>query len=170
MVESGRMTRSTELCEMSRSCHSAIFSSAAWALARTTRARPQICSLPTGLRLCGIAELPRCSPPKGSSASRTSVRCRWRISSAICSSEAATIASVLTIMRVAVALDHLRGDGRGGEAQALADFLLRLQGRDARSCPRRRKFFRRPFAARLLRSEARCGGFRRTSWRLSGRR
>ena len=34
------------------------------ALARTTRARPQICSQLTGLRLCGIAELPRCSPPK----------------------------------------------------------------------------------------------------------
>ena len=26
------------------------------------RARPQICSQVTGLRLCGIAELPRCSP------------------------------------------------------------------------------------------------------------
>ena len=79
---------------MSRSCHSAIFSSAASEFARTTRASPQICSLETGLRLCGIAELPRCSPPKGSSASRTSVRCRWRISSATRSSDAATIASV----------------------------------------------------------------------------
>ena len=42
---------------MSRSCQSAIFSNAAPALARTTRARPQICSLDTGLRLhCGMAE------------------------------------------------------------------------------------------------------------------
>ena len=90
------MMRSTELWEMSRSCQSATFSNAAWALARTTRARPQICSQPTGLRLCGMAELPRCPLAKGSSASRTSVRCRWRISSAIFSSVAAMIASVAT--------------------------------------------------------------------------
>ena len=81
---------------MSRSCHSAIFSSAAVALPRNTRANPQICSQPTGLRLCGIAELPRCSPPNGSSASRTSVRCKWRISVAMRSSEAARMASAET--------------------------------------------------------------------------
>ena len=118
------MMRSTELCEMSRSCHSAIFSSAASEFARTTRASPQICSLDTGLRLCGIAELPRCSPPNGSSTSRTSVRCKWRISSATRSSDAATIASAETILRVAVALDHLRGDRRRRQAEPLADFLL----------------------------------------------
>ena len=33
---SGRMTRSAELWEMSRSCHSATSSSATWALPRTT--------------------------------------------------------------------------------------------------------------------------------------
>ncbi len=43
---------------MSRSCHSATFSSAAIALARTRRARPTICSQPIGLRLCGIADEP----------------------------------------------------------------------------------------------------------------
>ena len=58
MVESGRITRSTEECEISRSCHSATSSNAACTLARTTRARPQICSQVTGLRLCGMAELP----------------------------------------------------------------------------------------------------------------
>ena len=52
------MTRSTEECEISRSCQRATFSNAACALARTTRARPQICSQVTGLRLCGMAELP----------------------------------------------------------------------------------------------------------------
>ena len=55
MKVSGRMTRSTDECEMSRSCHSATFSSAAMALPRSSRARPQICSHPIGLRLCGIA-------------------------------------------------------------------------------------------------------------------
>ncbi len=40
---------------MSRSCHSATFSKAAWALPRNTRANPEICSLLIGLRLCGIA-------------------------------------------------------------------------------------------------------------------
>src|SRR6266567_2648 len=54
------MMRSTELCEISRSCQSAIFSNAACALARTTRAKPETCSQLTGLRLCGMAQLPRC--------------------------------------------------------------------------------------------------------------
>jgi len=37
---------------------------------------PEICSLVTGLRLCGMAEEPFCFSLKNSSASRTSVR--WR--------------------------------------------------------------------------------------------
>ncbi len=45
---------------MSRSCHSATSSSAAWALPRSTRARPASCSLRIGLRLCGIALEPFC--------------------------------------------------------------------------------------------------------------
>ena len=49
------MTRSAEEWEMSRSCQRAMFSKAAWALARTTRARPEICSLVMGLRLWGMA-------------------------------------------------------------------------------------------------------------------
>ena len=60
MKLSGRITRSTDECEMSRSCHSATFSIAACALARTRRARPQTCSHPIGLRLCGIADEPFC--------------------------------------------------------------------------------------------------------------
>ena len=47
---------------------------------RTTRARPVTFSVSTGLRLCGIDELPFWPSEKNSSASRTSVRCRWRIS------------------------------------------------------------------------------------------
>ena len=47
--------RSTDECEMSRSCQSATFSSAGVTAARTTRASPQRFSLSTGLRLCGIA-------------------------------------------------------------------------------------------------------------------
>ncbi len=70
------------------------FSNATCALARTTRARPQICSLVMGLRLCGIADEPFCFSLKNSSASRTSVRWRWRISVAILSSVPAMTASV----------------------------------------------------------------------------
>ena len=66
---------------MSRSCHRATFSTAAWALPRSTRARPVMRSVVIGLRLWGIALEPFCCPARnGSSASRTSVRCRWRIS------------------------------------------------------------------------------------------
>ena len=51
---------------MSRSCHSATFSSAAWALPRSTRASPEIRSLLIGLRLCGIALEPFCPARNGS--------------------------------------------------------------------------------------------------------
>ena len=40
IVVSGAMTRSTEECEMSRSCHSATFSSAGTTAERTTRGEP----------------------------------------------------------------------------------------------------------------------------------
>ena len=77
---------------MSRSCQSGTFSSPGVTAARTTRASPQIRSDSSGLRLCGIALEPFCPCVNGSSASRTSVRCRWRISVAIFSHVAATIA------------------------------------------------------------------------------
>ena len=51
-------------------------------------------SLSTGLRLCGMAEEPFWPAEKYSSASPTSVRCRWRISVASRSSELATTPSV----------------------------------------------------------------------------
>ncbi len=95
MKLSGRITRSTEECEMSRSCQRAMFSSAAIALLRINRARPVICSQPIGLRLCGMAEEPFCPLANGSSTSPISVFCRPRISSANFSSEAAVIASAV---------------------------------------------------------------------------
>ena len=48
----------------------------------------------TGLRLCGIADEPFWPSEKNSSASSTSVRCRWRISIASRSIEEATTPSV----------------------------------------------------------------------------
>ena len=55
-------------------------------------------SVSTGLRLCGMAEEPFWPSEKNSSASSTSVRCRWRISVASRSSEEATTASVAKYM------------------------------------------------------------------------
>ena len=52
----------------------------------------------TGLRLCGIAEEPFWPSEKNSSASSTSVRCRWRISVASRSTEDATTPSVAKYM------------------------------------------------------------------------
>ena len=78
---------------MSRSCQSATFSSAGTTCERTSRARPVKFSDSTGLRLCGMADEPFCSGAKYSSASRTSLRCRWRISSARRSTELAMTAS-----------------------------------------------------------------------------
>ena len=93
-VASGAMTRSTEEWEMSRSCHSATFSSAGTTAERTRRARPVRFSLKTGLRLWGIAEEPFWPAAKGSSASRTSLRCKCRISVARRSTELAITARV----------------------------------------------------------------------------
>ena len=104
---------------MSRSCHSATFSTAAWAFPRSTRARPQMRSLTIGLRLCGIALEPFCCPERnGSSASRTSVRWRWRISVASRSRPGAGERDRLQQRGVAVARDDLGRDRLGGEAQA----------------------------------------------------
>ena len=83
IVVSGPIFRSTELCEISRSCQSVTFSSAGTTAMRTRRANPVRFSVKTGLRLCGIAELPFCPFEKNSSASSTSVRCIWRISVAM---------------------------------------------------------------------------------------
>ena len=62
------------------------------------RANPVRFSDSTGLRLCGMAEEPFCFSEKNSSASSTSVRCRWRISVASRSIEDATTASVAKYM------------------------------------------------------------------------
>src|SRR5713101_1769161 len=102
------MMRSTDECEMSRSCHRATFSKAACAFERTTRARPQICSQVTGLRLCGMAEEPFCFSLKYSSASRTSVRCRWRTSGNLVQ-RAGDHGERSQVRGMTIALDDLRG-------------------------------------------------------------
>ena len=81
---------------MSRSCHSATSSSAGCTLPRITRDKPEICSQVIGFRLCGMADDPFCFSLKNSSASRTSVLCKWRISVAILSRVQATTASTAT--------------------------------------------------------------------------
>ena len=62
------------------------------------RASPVRFSVSTGLRLCGMAEEPFWPSEKNSSASSTSVRCRWRISVASRSTEEATTPSVAKYM------------------------------------------------------------------------
>ena len=118
------MMRSTLLWLMSRSCQRATFSRAATALPRSTRARPVSRSQVMGLRLCGMALLPFWPLVNGSSASSTSVRCRWRNSTAQRSMLAPTSASVVMKFGVDVALDNLRGDGRGAQAEFFADESL----------------------------------------------
>ena len=93
MKLSGRMTRSTEECEISRSCQSATFSIPTMPLARIVRAILVIRSDPIGLRLWGMAATLFGPRPNVSWTSPISVRCSPRISSAHFSSEAAIIAS-----------------------------------------------------------------------------
>ena len=134
---------------MSRSCHSATFSSAAIALARTSRARPVICSHPIGLRLCGIADEPFCPRPNGSSTSPISVFCSPRISSANFSSDAARIASAVISSACRSRWMTCDDDGRRREPERLADGAPRSTDRGARTCRRR------PTSCRRTRPRAR---------------
>ena len=81
-------------------------------------------SVSTGLRLCGIADEPFWPSEKNSSASSTSVRCRWRISIASRSIEEATTPSVAKIHGMAVARDDLGRDRLDGEPHLLGDMRL----------------------------------------------
>ena len=134
---SGTITRSTDEWLMSRSCQSATFSSAASAFARTSRARPVTCSQPTGLRLCGMAELPFWLSPNGSSTSRTSVFCSARTSVANVSRLAARIASVVITSAWRSRCSTCEAIGAGCEAQPRADRLLDRPAAGARTCPPR---------------------------------
>jgi hypothetical protein len=93
MKLSASTTRSAEEWEMSRSCQSATLSKPTCAFALTTRASPTTRSAVIGLRLCGIALEPFWPLAKGSSASSVSVFWSARISVAIDSAVAATVAS-----------------------------------------------------------------------------
>ena len=73
-----------------------------------------------GFRLCGIADEPFWPAVNGSSASRTSVRCRWRTSVACCSSVAPGERERGEELGVAVAVHDLRRRAlAAGEAQPL---------------------------------------------------
>ena len=88
--------RSAEEWLMSRSPHSATFSSAVTPCPRMSRASPHTRSDSSGLRLCGIDDDPASPSGNGSETSPISVRCRPLISVANFSSEAAISASVST--------------------------------------------------------------------------
>ena len=88
------------------------------------RARPVMFSVSTGLRLCGIADEPFWPSEKNSSASSTSVRCRWRISIASRSIDDATTPKCRKEHGVAVARDDLGRDRLDGKPHGLGDMRL----------------------------------------------
>ncbi len=88
------------------------------------RASPVTFSDSTGLRLCGIAEEPFWPSEKNSSASSTSVRCRWRISVASRSTEDGDDAERGEIHGVPVARDDLRRHRLDREPHRLGDMRL----------------------------------------------
>ncbi len=102
---------------MSRSCQRATFSKAIWALARTDAGEAgDLFAMVMGLRLCGMALEPFCFSEKNSSASRTSVRWRWRTLGGDLVERAGEDGEGGDVGGVAVALDDLRGDFDGAEA------------------------------------------------------
>ena len=118
------MTRSTEECEMSRSCHSATFSNAAWAL-RAHHAR-QAADLLAGDRIALVRH------------GRRSLLLFAEELFGLAHFGALQVANFggdlverggdhgqrREIVRVAIALDDLRGDGRDLQSQARADLLF----------------------------------------------
>ena len=88
------------------------------------RARPVRFSDSTGLRLCGIADEPFWPSEKNSSASSTSVRCRWRISVASRSIDAATTPERRKEHRVPVARNDLGRHRLDREPHGLGDMRL----------------------------------------------
>ena len=144
---------------MSRSCQRAMSSRPTWAFARSTRARPQMRSHTIGLRLCGIAEEPFCPAANGSSASRTSVRCRWRTSSGEPLERRADAGDRREQRRVAVAGHHLGGDVLAVEAER-----VQRRGLHARVGVRVRAHRARELADAHAVEGAACS---RTRWRRS---
>ena len=97
MKASGKTTRSQLLLVRSRSSHRGMFSKAGMSCARTTLARPQICSDLIGFLLWGMVDEPTCFLPKPSSTSAISVLCKVLISMKILSRVEATSAIQHTI-------------------------------------------------------------------------
>ena len=175
---SGTITRSTDEWLMSRSCQSATFSRAASAFARTRRARPVTCSQPTGLRLCGMAEQPF-----------------WPLAERLLHLAHLRLLQRADLGRelleagghdrerrhhlgVAVALQDLRGDGRGREARAARRPPPRPRAAGARrcrprprACPPRSSRAREPGApGRATARRTRAPASARTSWARRARR
>ena len=150
------MTRSTEECEISRSCQSGTFSNAACAFERTIRASPEICSQVMGFRLCGIADDPfartRTAPPPR--ALRFAADAGFRAQ--FCRGVEAIPAKRRNVMGVQVARNHLGRDGSCAQAQPLADSLFGLGVRYARTSRPRPKFC--PPGSLPQRSRTACGG------------
>ena len=111
---------------MSRSCQRAMFSRPTSASARSRRAKPVIRSARTGLRLWGMALLPCWPAPNGSNASPTSVRCRWRTSTAIRSSVPPRMASAASSSACRSRLTTWVEAGSAAQAERVAHELLHL--------------------------------------------
>ena len=121
---------------MSRSCHSAWSSIPATAKPRRSRASPVRRSERIGLRLCGMADEPFWPARNGSWTSPISVCWRLRTSTANRSIEPPVTAIAVEERGVAVALDDLRADGVGREAEIGERLRLDL-GRQVRVRPDR---------------------------------
>ena len=148
------MMRSTDECEMSRSCHSATFSSPACEVAaqhagqtaellglhRVALVRHRARALLRAGR--GTAPRPR----------RTSVRCRWRISSRERLDRRADRRARVEQLGVAVAGEHLRGRHRP-QPEPLAHVRLDLRDRRWSRC-RPRPTACRPRSASRARDQA----------------
>ena len=152
IVESTSTTRSAEECEMSRSCQSGDVLEPTTALRADHAGEPRDALAHDRVALVRHRRRALLAAANGSSASRTSVRCRWRISVANRSSDAADHGQRREEARVPVARDDLRRRRLDARGRALERDAPRRAGR---RCRRRRP---RPTACRRRRRRARRRG------------
>ena len=140
MKLSGRMTRSTDECEMSRSCQSATFSSAAMAVAAHAAARARRSARSRSDCACAASPTSPSGPcANGSSTSPISVFCRPRISSANFSSDAAVMASAVISSACRSRWMTCDETGAGSSPSRRQTSRLDRRAAGARTCRRRRR-------------------------------
>ena len=134
------------------------------------RARPQICSQVTGLRLCGMARAAALFAAEGLFGFADFGALQVADFERDFFQRGADERERTEIVRVAIALNHLRSDRRDVQAEALADALFDVGAEMRGVADGSGNFADGHLRGGIAEALLVALDFRRTSWRLSGRR